>query len=100
MIDNTIGFIGIGNMATAIIEGLLRQQAITAKQIWAYNIHRQKAEQLQTKWAINVATDLAQLVEQVDMVILAVKPDKISTVSAAIQPYLKANTVIDRKSVV
>ena len=41
---SSLGFIGAGNMNTAILQGVLRAGAIPREQIWLSNRHKEKLE--------------------------------------------------------
>jgi pyrroline-5-carboxylate reductase len=85
--NSTIGFIGAGNMATALIEGLLANGTSPAT-LWASDT---SAERLSTLSARGIATtaDNAQLVSHCTIVVLAVKPQVMADVVKAIAPALQ-----------
>lgn len=47
--DKKIGFIGSGNMATALIKGLLKSEKIPAENLYASDVDMDKLEQLSNK---------------------------------------------------
>ncbi|MFT4591703.1 MAG: pyrroline-5-carboxylate reductase [Gammaproteobacteria bacterium] len=82
--SNTIGFIGAGNMAQAIIRGLL-EAGHPAKQIAVANPSNDKLEILRALntdiYTTQSNTDVA---EKSDVVVLATKPQRIAQVAAEI----------------
>jgi pyrroline-5-carboxylate reductase len=72
-----IGFLGAGNMAQAILRGLLETDYIQAKQIWVSNRTPGKLQKLEQDHHINIAKSNEELVENTDIVILAVKPQDL-----------------------
>jgi pyrroline-5-carboxylate reductase len=72
-ITQRIGFIGGGNMAEAIIRGLLAA-GMEKEQILAADPSEERRTLLSSTFDIAVGTDNRQLVEGSDVVILAVKP--------------------------
>lgn len=76
--DLTIGFIGAGNMATALIEGLL-DNGIAPGQLHASNRSNTKLDALAAR-GINTTTDNAAVVAASDVVVLAVKPQVLGGV--------------------
>ena len=95
--DKNIVFIGGGNMASAIIEGLL-----TLKNAHALNltlgVSDKNSSKLQTfaQKGLQTATpDVAHtLIQRADVVILAVKPQAMSEVHPTLAPHLKGKLVI------
>jgi pyrroline-5-carboxylate reductase len=81
----TIGFIGGGNMGQAIIGGLLASGYEAAK-IWASDPQLEKLAELRAQFAINTTQDNAVVVQQADIIVLAVKPQVAKTVVSALAP--------------
>lgn len=85
--DTTIGFIGSGNMATALIEGLLAQ-GIAAGHLWASDTDAGKLATL-TQKGVHTTLDNKALVKACDLVVLAVKPQVLGQVLAALDDTLE-----------
>lgn len=85
----TIGFIGCGNMATAIIEGIIKSQVIDTKNINIFDIFYPAIEKLSSKYDLNICEDEKDLVKQSDVIILAVKPNILSSVIEKINSTLE-----------
>ncbi len=81
-----IGFIGAGNMATALIEGLLAT-GIDAAQLWAADTLDAKLAAFAAK-GVNITTNNQEVVRQCAIVVLAVKPQVMAQVVSALQPVL------------
>lgn len=78
----TISFIGAGNMATSIINGLLKKN-FPAKNIWATNNNSEQLNQLKSL-NINLTTDNKTAVRRSTVVVLAVKPQILKSVALEI----------------
>ena len=78
-----IGFIGSGNMAQAIIRGMLSSGDIKAKNIFATNRTERKLLKLVDELGINGLENNESLIDQCDVVLLAMKPQDLSE---AIEP--------------
>lgn len=82
----TYGFIGAGNMAGAIVEGMV--SAGRGREVVVWSAH-DSAAQLAERTGVAVAASGPELVRRSDVVVLAVKPH---VVPAAIQPLGEALT--------
>lgn len=84
-----IGFIGAGNMASAIIEGAVRSGAFRAADISAYDVNAQKTEALQSALGITAVQNCAELISASDVVVLAVKPNVFPTLLPSVGTALR-----------
>ncbi|NIQ03051.1 MAG: pyrroline-5-carboxylate reductase [Nitrospinaceae bacterium] len=69
-----LGFIGGGNMAEAMIRGLLSAAFISAKNLLVSDVSSLRTEFLHSEYKVRVAPDNRELTDKSDIVILAVKP--------------------------
>jgi pyrroline-5-carboxylate reductase len=83
----TIGFIGAGNMATALIEGLLAN-GTGPDTLWASDTSEDRLSALAAR-GISTTADNAELVSRCSIVVLAVKPQVMAAVVSAIAPALQ-----------
>jgi len=88
MKNETIAFIGAGNMAGAMIGGMLAE-GITPKQIWATDLDEAKLNTLASHCNINVTTDNKTVLEVADVVVLSVKPQVMKDVCSNIAELAK-----------
>lgn len=87
----SIGFIGCGNMASAIIAGIIDKKAVEAKDIYAYDIYSNTLINARDRFGINTCESEEDVVGKSDIVILAVKPNVLAGVLE------KINTALDEK---
>jgi len=84
MIDKTLGFLGTGNMAGALIKGLLHSGTVTADRIVASDLKPERLALLTEAHGIRTTQDNHALVRDVDVLVLAVKPQAIDKVLSSI----------------
>ena len=80
----TIGFIGAGNMASAIIGGLLAK-GYPAEQLWASDPSAERLQQVKHELNIQVSADNTAVVSCVDVLVFAVKPQVLGEVAKSLQ---------------
>ena len=88
-----IGFIGLGNMATAIIGGILKKELVLSNEIIGSAKTQETMEKCREKYGIEVA-DNATVAARADILFLAVKPVFFPEVIAQIKDVVRENTVI------
>ncbi len=84
-----IGFIGAGNMATAIIKGLTAQNG-TVENLGVFDTDSEKCE-IMRQAGVQVYPSSAELVRQCDITVLAVKPQNYAEVLAAVKEQADKN---------
>ncbi len=85
----TIGFIGAGNMATAIYTGILSNDLANAQDLILYDIDKDKLSATQQRIGCVAASSNEEVVEKSDIVFLAVKPQYLSGVAAQIKDHAR-----------
>lgn len=80
MINPKITLIGPGVMAEAMIAGLLRQKLAAPQQLTACGPRTERLAELRQKYGISTSPDSAASAAQAGVLILAVKPQKLSAV--------------------
>lgn len=89
-----IGFIGLGNMASAMIGGMLKKQVVSAQDVVGADKFVQAAKAAQEKLGINICEDNKMVAQQADILFLAVKPNVLSTVLEEIRQEIRKETII------
>ena len=80
MLKKKIAFIGPGVMAEAMIAGLLRKELAQPENITAAGPREERGQELQKKYGIKTTTDNASAASHADVVVLSVKPQRLSEV--------------------
>lgn len=85
MNKKTIGFIGAGNMATAIVNGILSSEAAGGARIAVFDLDQSKLRLMEEKGVKTVSSG-KELTECSDIIVLAVKPQNYEEVLQEIRP--------------
>ena len=87
MLKKKIAFIGPGVMAEAMIAGLLNKKLAKPENITASGPREERGAELHKKYGIKVTTDNASAVHEADVVVLSVKPQRLSEVMKGLQRH-------------
>src|SRR3954447_20561394 len=92
-ITMNICFIGGGNMAGALLSGLL-QQGYPSAQLSVVEITAERREKIRHEFNVAATAELAEGMANADVAVVAVKPQQLSTVSRELVPLLSNHLVI------
>lgn len=86
-----IGFIGCGNMASAIIKGIIDNNCEKNENIFVFDVFSKAANTAKEKYNINVCDSAGAVTKASDILFLSVKPNVIGGVLKEVEEDLKAN---------
>jgi pyrroline-5-carboxylate reductase len=90
----SIGFLGGGNMAGALILGLLQAGVVKASSIVVSDLREERLEHLKRQHGIRTTVDNRALLEESAVLVLAVKPQVVDKVLVAVGNYVKPGTLV------
>jgi len=88
------GFIGLGNMAGAIIQGMHGSAAFDGEEIYGFNRSPAKTERLAESCGLIPCGGVEELVSCCDVVVLAVKPQVLPDIIGAVARTLRAGQLV------
>ncbi|HET6675647.1 MAG TPA: pyrroline-5-carboxylate reductase [Nitrospiraceae bacterium] len=89
-----IAFLGGGQMAEALIGGMLTSRVCQTSDIWATDPLAGRREILKTRFGVQVGERNGPAMEWADVVVLAVKPQSLADVMAEAASYLNGKLVL------
>ena len=89
-----VGFIGAGNMARAIIGGVVSSNIVCKENVFASDKSLAMLEKVKNEYGINTLESNKEVVEKCEVIFLAVKPQFYFEVIKEISPFIKESTVI------
>lgn len=89
-----IGFIGLGNMAKAMISGMLAKKIAKPGELLGYARTKNTRQAVKEEYGICILEDNVQVASQADVLILAVKPQMFAEVISQIRDSVGENTLI------
>ncbi len=84
--QSVVGFVGGGNMATALIKGMLAAGLYRADQLCVSDVDAPKLALLRRRFKVATTQDNAALVRDSKVILIAVKPQIIDAVLAQMRP--------------
>lgn len=92
--ESKIGFIGCGNMASAMIAGIINSNVALPCNIIGSNPSKGKLISLKEKYKINITSSNIECIAFSNILFLSVKPNKYASVIEEIKSHLKDDTII------
>lgn len=89
-----IGFIGGGNMAAALVKGLLHADVVPPEGIVVSDVKQDRLEMFRERHGIRTTIDNHELVRDADVVVLSVKPQVIDKVLDAIGGEIRPTQLV------
>lgn len=90
----TIGFIGSGHMAEALINGILKAGIYQPDKVYVSDIRPERLGQLHQHYGVQAAADNRQLASHVDVLVLSVKPQVMRAVLEDIRETINDQALV------
>jgi len=89
-----LGFIGAGNMGSAIIKSVAKANIIASDRIFVYDVDQEKVKNLNKETGVGISGSGAEVVENSDVIILAVKPNMVKPVLESFKDKLDNKKIL------
>ncbi|PIC84845.1 pyrroline-5-carboxylate reductase [Sporosarcina sp. P1] len=88
-------FVGAGQMAEAIIAGIIKKRVIYEDNVYVMNrSDAERLDELESRYGITKVCEDRDFIKKVDLVVLATKPKDVAKVMEDIAPYLGEDTTV------
>ncbi len=94
MLNQKIGFVGAGQMATALAQGFVRAELTGGERLWAADPIAKSAQIFAERTGGLIAAGNPDLVEKAEVIFLAVKPQQMGAVLDEIRPCLTSGKLV------
>jgi pyrroline-5-carboxylate reductase len=92
--SHTVGFIGAGNMAEAMIGGLVRGKHVDPNRITASDPRKERLEELRASLGIEATQNNRDIAERCSLVVLSVKPQIMDKILREVGDQMKPGTLV------
>src|SRR6516162_319038 len=92
-LQQTIGFLGTGNMAEALIKGLTVAGVVEPQKIHGSDPRRERCQEMTERYGIHATTHNEDVVRHAEIVVLSVKPQILPAVLDQVAPHLKPHAL-------
>ena len=92
--DKNVAFIGSGIMGEAMIRGLLTQNIVPPKQIYAADPMPGRLDELRERYGIHVTSNNAEAAEAGQVIVLSTKPQNLADVTPGIRGHLRRQDLL------
>ena len=92
--NKKIGFIGSGNMAKAMIGGIVKSKLVDSNNVIASDLNELALENVKNEYGINITTNSKEVVKFSDIVIVAVKPNVYDIVLEGVKELIDNEKII------
>lgn len=89
-----LGFIGLGNMASAIIGGILKEKIVAPEEMIGSAKTEKTAREKAVQFGIETCTDNKKIAKQAEVLVLAVKPQFFPEVISEIRDIVREDTLV------
>jgi pyrroline-5-carboxylate reductase len=93
IMESKVVFIGAGNMAEAILSGMVAAEFCAPEKIVMTDVRPERLSVLEKEYGVNTSTQNS-VVKNAEIVVLAVKPQVMADVLAGIAPVLREETLV------
>jgi pyrroline-5-carboxylate reductase len=93
-LSQRVAFIGAGNMAGALVQGLLSAGTCSAERIVLADVRADALARLQERHGVSIAGDNVAAVRDADVVVLSTKPQILPAVLRELAPHVGAEKLV------
>jgi pyrroline-5-carboxylate reductase len=91
---STIGFVGAGNMAEALVKGIIAANIYARHQVFVSDIRPERVIFVANKYGLVVARTNAEIAERAETIVLSVKPQNMDEALQSIKDAVKKEKLV------
>jgi pyrroline-5-carboxylate reductase len=91
---DTIGFVGAGNMAEALVKGVIKANVYKPGKVYVSDVKPERLSYLRNHYGVRTAENNADLAAKVDILVLSVKPQNMTQALHSIRTSFKPDVLV------
>ena len=92
--NKKIGFIGSGNMAKAMIGGIVKSKLVSPEMITVSDLNQSMLDAVNNEFSVNTTTDSSEVVKKSNIIIIRVKPNVYDIVLDSVNEFIDSKKII------
>lgn len=92
--NKNIGFIGCGNMAKAMIGGIVKSKLVNSNMITVSDLNQNALDNVKNEFLVNTTIDSKEVVKNSDIIVVAVKPNVYDAVLDSVKEFIDDKKII------
>jgi pyrroline-5-carboxylate reductase len=93
-INRTVAIIGVGNMGSALMKGIINAKLTPPQKIIVCDINLAKLQTFASEWKVRTTVDIKEAVKESDIILLAVKPQTLSKVLEVMKESIRPDHLV------
>lgn len=93
-LQGTLGFLGTGNMAEALLKGILRAGLVKPEAVWGSDPRQSRCELIKQRYGVHMTKYNLDVVRHASHVVLSVKPQILTAVCDEVSAHLKPRALV------
>lgn len=89
-----VGFIGLGNMARAMMTGMLAKGIVTSDEVMGADLNEKQRSEVEGQFGIRTSADNVEVVKESEVIVLAIKPQYAASVLEEIAPFVEGKYIV------
>lgn len=93
-LEGTVGFLGTGNMAEALIRGLIRAGVAKPEQLFGSDPRPERCDEMAKRYGIRTTGHNIEVAREAEILVLSIKPQVMTAVLDEVGPHIHANALV------
>ncbi len=93
-LDKTVAFLGAGNMAGALVKGLLAARALSPERVICTDVRSARLEELHARYGVRTSSSNEEAAREADVIVLSTKPQVFDRLLADVARGVRPDALV------